>query len=390
MGDHALLSASAAHRWLHCPPSARLEEKLPESRSDYAEEGSLAHEIAELKLRKYCIEPMGPRTFNARIKKLKENPFFQEEMLKHTDTYLDYVAGVLHGFSSPPYVAAEKRIDYSAYAPEGFGTGDCIIIGGNILHVIDFKYGKGIKIPAKDNPQMRLYALGAYTEFSFLYPIETVKMTIVQPRIEGVSVTSVSEDSMSIEELLSWGESIKSIAQKAFNDEGEFDPGEHCRFCRAKSLCRSRADRYLSLEEFNNMKPSLISNEEIGLILERAKELAVWVKSLEDYALCECLQGNDIPGWKVVEGRATRQFINQDEAFKILVSNGIEETILYERKPLTLTETEKLIGRDKFKELLTPYVNISQGKPTLAPMNDKRETYKRLTAAEAFSEGSMQ
>lgn len=383
MGDHALLSASASHRWLHCPPSARLEEQLPESKSDFAEEGSLAHEIAELKLRKYCIEPMGARTFNSRIKKFRENQLFQEEMLKHTDTYLDYIAGVLHGFSSSPYVAAEKRIDYSAYAPEGFGTGDCIIIGGNVLHIIDFKYGKGVPVSAKDNPQMMLYALGAYTEYSFLYPIDTVKMTIVQPRLD-----IISEDSKSIEELLIWGEGIKPIAKKAFSGEGEYSPGEHCRFCRAKALCKARTDHHMGLEVFHKMKPPLISKEEVGQILERAQQLSAWVKSLEEYALSQCLQGNEIPGWKVVEGRATRQFINQDEAFKILVAKGIEETMLYERKPLTLTETEKLIGKEKFKELLSPYISIPQGKPTLAQMTDKRESFKKVTAAEAFADTS--
>ncbi|MDP4145372.1 MAG: DUF2800 domain-containing protein [Bacillota bacterium] len=381
MGEHALLSASSSHRWLHCTPSARLEEKLPESSSQYAEEGSLAHEIAELKLRKYCIEPMGARAFNARIKKFKENPLFQEEMLKHTDTYLDYIAGVLHGFSSPPYVAAEKKIDYSSYAPDGFGTGDCIIIGGNILHIIDFKYGKGVPVSAKDNPQMKLYALGAYTEYSFLYPIDTVKMTIVQPRLD-----SISEDSLSIEELLKWGESIKPIAKLAFDGEGEYSTGEHCRFCRAKALCRARADHYLSLEEFHKMKPPLISKEEVGEILKRAQELSAWVKSLEEFALSECLQGNEVSGWKLVEGRAVRQFVNQEEAFKVLMDNGFEETMLYERKPLTLTETEKLVGKTKFKELLSAYIHTPPGKPTLALKEDKRETFKRLTAAEAFAE----
>jgi hypothetical protein len=383
MGAHALLSASASHRWLQCPPSARLEEKLAESKSDFAEEGSLAHEIAEFKLRKYCIEPMGARSFNARIKKFREHSLFQEEMLKHTDTYLDYIAGVLHGFSSPPYVAVEKKIDYSAYAPEGFGTGDCIIIGGNILHIIDFKYGKGVSVSAKNNPQMMLYALGAYTEYSFLYPIDTVKMTIVQPRLE-----SISEDSMSLEELLSWGEGIKPIANMAFNGEGEYSPGEHCRFCRAKALCRARTDSYLSLEEFHKMKAPLISKEEVGAILKRAQELSAWVKSLEEYALSECLQGSEIQGWKVVEGRAVRQFTNQEEAFKVLMGNGFEETMLYERKPLTLTETEKLVGKTKFKELLSAYINTPLGKPTLALNEDKREPFKRMTAAEAFAEAS--
>lgn len=214
MDEHALLSASSSHRWLQ-------EEKLPESKSDYAEESSLAHEIAELKLRKYCIEPMGARSLNAKLKKLKENPLFQDEMLKHTDTYLDYIAGILHGFSSLPYVAAEKRIDYSSYVPEGFGTGDCIIIGGNLLHIIEFMYCRDVPVSAKSNTQMMLYALGAYNEYAFLYPIDTVKMTIIQPRLD-----SISEDTMTIEELLIWGEVIKPIAKLAFNGEGEYNPEE--------------------------------------------------------------------------------------------------------------------------------------------------------------------
>jgi hypothetical protein len=380
MGAHALLSASSSHRWLHCTPSARLEEQLPESSSQYAEEGSLAHELAELKLRKYCIEPMGARTFNARIKKFKDNPLFQEEMLKHTDTYLDYIAGVLHSFTSPPYVAAERRVDYSTYASEGFGTCDCIIIGGNILHIVDFKYGKGVHVSAKGNSQMKLYALGAYIEYSFLYPIDIVKMTIVQPRIDN----SISEDSLSIEELLIWGESIKPIAKLAFDGEGEYSPGEHCKFCRAKALCRARAGHYLSLEEFHEMKPPLIPKEEVGEILRRAQELSAWIKSLEEFVLSECLQGNDVPGWKLVEGRAVRQFVNQEEAFKVLIDNGFEETMLYERKPLTLSDTEKLLGKAKFKELLGLYIHTPPGKPTIAISEDKRETFKKMTAAEAF------
>lgn len=378
---HALLSASSSHKWLACTPSARLEEKLPERTSEYAEEGRLAHAIAELKVKKYCVEPMGARTFNSRLKKFKEDPLFQEEMLKHTDTYLDYISKILHSYDNPPYVAVEKMINYSTYAPEGFGTGDCIIIGGNTMNIIDLKYGKGVPVSAVENSQMKLYALGAYTEYSFLYPIKTVKMTIVQPRLD-----SISEFEMPIEELLKWGESIKPIAQKAFKGEGDFFPGDHCRFCRAKALCRARADFNTSLEEYKGMKPPLISNEEVGVILEKAKNLAAWVKDLEEYALSECLKGNDIPGWKAVEGRSTRQFTDLDKAFEILKSNGIEETMLYERKPLTLAATEKLIGKPKFKELLSNYVNTPPGKPALVLESDKREPIKLITAEEAFKD----
>lgn len=377
---HALLSASGAHKWLHCTPSAKLEETFPETESQYANEGRLAHEIGELKLRKAFIEPMGPKAFNNRLKKLQEDPLYQEEMLKHTDTYLDYVYSVVHGYSSPPYIAVEKRLDYSAYAPEGFGTGDCIIIGGNTLHVVDLKYGKGVPVSAEDNPQMKLYALGAYIEYSFLYPVGTVKMTIVQPRLD-----SISEWSIQIHDLLKWGDGIKMIAQIAFEGGGVFSPGEHCRFCRAKSLCRARAEFNTSLEEYNMMKPPLISNEEVGQILKRAQDLAAWAKNLEEYALSECLKGNEISGWKAVEGRSTRQFTDTDAAFKVLKDNSIDEAMLYERKPLTLSKVEELIGKKKFKELLTEYVDRPPGKPALVLSSDKREAITRITVEEAFN-----
>jgi len=381
MSDHALLSASGAHKWLNCTPSARLEETLPERESDYANEGRLAHEIAELKLRKAFVEPMGPRAFNNRLKKLQEKPLYQAEMQKHTDTYLEYIQGIVHGFKEPPYITVEKQVDYSGYAPEGFGTSDCIIISGNTLHVIDLKYGKGVPVSAVNNPQMRLYALGAYNEYSFLYPIDQVKMTIVQPRLD-----NISEDTISVFELLAWGSSIKPIAEKAFAGEGEFVPGEHCRFCRAKALCRARADFYIALEDFKQMKPPLISNEEVGQILERAKALAKWVSELEEYALAEILKGNEIPGWKVVEGRTSRQYVDQDAAFKALMMAGIDEAILYERKPLTVAQVEKVLGKAEYRKLLEEpgLVKTEPGKPTLVPENDKREPIKRPSAADDF------
>jgi len=382
--EHALLSASGSHRWLTCTPSARLEDSLPEKESDYANEGRLAHEIAELKLRKAFTDPMGPRTFNNRIKKFKENPLFQDEMLKHTDTYLDYLSKIVHSYNTLPYVAVEKRVDYSTYAPEGFGTGDCIIIGGNTLRVNDLKYGKGVPVSAWDNPQMKLYALGALSEYSILYAIEKVVLAIIQPRLD-----SISEFELSVDELLAWGESIKTTAHKAFTGVGEFVPGEHCMFCRAKALCRARSDFHTSLEDFKEMKPPLISNEEVGQILGRAQNLAAWVKNLEEYALAECLKGNEIPGWKAVHGRGNRQFTNVDAAFGVLKANGVDEAMLYERKPLTLAATEELLGKGRFNALLNEYVNKPPGKPTLVLESDAREPLKRQSAAEVFNdEGS--
>lgn len=380
--QHALLSASSAHKWLHCPPSARLEETLPEKESTYANEGRLAHEIAELKLRKSFIEPMGLRTFNSRLKKLQENPLYQEEMLNHTDTYLDYVSSIVHGYQTRPYVAIEKRLDFSNYVPEGFGTGDCIVIHGDTLHVIDFKYGKGVPVSAEENPQMMLYAIGAYEAYAILYPISKVKLSIVQPRIG-----EPSEWEISVSDLLAWGETVKPIAQKAFAGEGEFNSGEHCRFCRAKARCRARADFNLTLEAQYPMKPPIISNEELGQILVKAQNLAKWAKDLEEYALAECLKGNEIPGWKAVEGRGSRTYTNIDEAFKVLMANGIEEAMLYERKPLSVPSVEKLLGKAKYKELLLAagYIKTEPGKPTLVPLSDKREAIQCQNAQTVFS-----
>ena len=377
---HALLSASGAHKWLHCTPSARLEETLPESTSEYAEEGRLAHAIAELKVRK-LIEPMSQRTFNSRLKKPSEDPRFQNEMLRYTDTYRDHICSIVHTYNSLPYMSVEKRIDYSAYVPEGFGTGDCIIIGGDTLHVIDLKYGKGVPVSAEANPQMMLYALSAYTEYSFLFGITDIQMTIVQPRLD-----SISEYRMSADELLAWGESIKPVAQKAFAGKGEFVPGEHCRFCRAKALCRARAEFNTSLEEYHGMKPPLLSNEDVGVILVRAQHLAKWAKDLEEYALGECLLGNEIPGWKAVEGRSTRQFTDQEAAFTTLRTDGVEEAMLYERKPLTLAAIEKLLGKSRFTTLLSTFIETPPGKPALAPEADKREPIKRASAKDDFAE----
>ncbi|MBT2696379.1 DUF2800 domain-containing protein [Bacillus sp. ISL-40] len=367
---HAVLSASASHRWLSCTPSVRLEEQFPESTSTFAEEGTLAHEIAELKLRKHFVEPMSARTFNTRLNKMKKHELFQEEMLKHTDTYLEYLQKISIALSTSPYVAVEKKINYTSYAPEGFGTVDCLMIGGDTLYVTDFKYGKGIPVSAEDNPQMKLYALGAYLAYSFLYPIKSIHLAIIQPRLN-----SISEYSLTLDELLAWGEEIKPIAQKAFNGEGEFVPGEHCKFCRAKAKCRARAEQYSALEDFKMMKPPLISNEEVGEILARAENIEAWVKALKEYALAEVLKGKEIPGWKAVEGRGSRSYVDQDVAFAHLKENGIDEAILFERVPLTVSKIEKVLVKKEFKSLLEEpgHVKKSTGKPTLAPIGDKRK-----------------
>lgn len=378
---HALLSASASHRWLACTPSVRLEEQFPDSTSEYAEEGTLAHEIAELKLRKHFIEPISQRAFNTRLNKMKKHELYQDEMLKHTDTYLEYLQGIALSLSAAPYVAVEKRINYSSYAPEGFGTVDCLIIGGETLYVTDFKYGKGVAVSAEDNPQMKLYALGAFLEYSFLYPIKEIKLAIIQPRLN-----SISEFTLTVEELLSWGEEIKPAAKKAFDGEGDFVPGEHCKFCRAKAKCRARAEEFSALADFTSLNPPLLTDEEVGQMLEKGQHVESWIKALKEYALAECLKGNQIAGWKAVEGRGTRAFVNIDAAFDHLIDRGLDEAVLYERVPLTVPKLEKQLGKKEFRELLEEagHVVKSAGKPTLAPISDKRQAVGSPDASSDF------
>ncbi|MEG2050921.1 MAG: DUF2800 domain-containing protein [Oscillospiraceae bacterium] len=380
---HALLSASGSHKWLHCPPSARLEEQQPETTSDYAEEGRLAHEICELVIRKHLIEPMGTKKFNNALKKLQEKPFYDQEMLSCAEAYKDFISGVVYGYSSKPFVAVEKRVDYSHVAPGGFGTCDCIIIGDNVLHIIDYKHGKGVPVSPFENPQMMLYALGALREYSLLYCIDTVRMTIVQPRLNSEFETY----ELGASDLSIWATEVQPIAQMAYDGKGDFKSGEHCRFCKVKATCRERNNTMTALEAFGGMKPPLISNAEVGEILEKAQTLKSWVTDLEEYALAEILKGNEIAGWKAVEGRSNRTFMDTDSAFDEVKKAGYKEELLYTRKPITLSEVEKLLGKKEFSELLSDHVIKPPGKPTLALLSDKREPINlKVTAAEAFTQ----
>lgn len=367
---HALLSASGAHRWLNCTASPRLEETFPDNQSEHAALGTLAHEVGELKLQKW-LTLMKPSTYTSRLKKLKNSPLWEDAIMGHTDTYIDYIKSIVHQFPSNPYVAIEKRLNFSAWVPEGFGTGDCIIIGNETLYVIDFKYGKGVPVSAERNEQLLLYALGAYTEYSFLYSIRNVVLVVVQPRLD-----SISEYGLTTKELLDWGENVKPVARKAFEGNGEFKAGDWCRFCRAKSQCRARATDLISLESYGFAKPPLLSNEEIGQILLKAKDLAKWAKDIEEWALGECLAGGEVPGWKVVAGRTSRGYTDMDAAFENLKTQGVREELLFERKPLTVPALEKVLGKELYENWSADFVKIEPGKPTLVQENDKREALK--------------
>lgn len=378
MAKHATLSASAAHRWLKCTPSARLEQDFPDTTSEAAREGTLAHEMCELKLINEFIKPMTKSVFTRSMNKLRKAELYDPEMEEHTDFYIDYIKSIYGVYEDTPYINAEKKVDFSEIVPEGFGTCDCVLICGTEMHIVDFKYGKGVPVDAEKNPQLMLYALGALIEYSMLYDIQTVSMHIVQPRLDRVSKAVLTKEA-----LLAWAQDIKPVALKAFNGEGEFMPSEEaCRFCRAKAQCRARADKNLALAKEDFKAPELLTDEEIGKVLELSKDLKSWVSDVEEYALSKCLAGGDIPGFKAVEGRSTRAFADQDKAFEILMANGVEEALLYERKPLTLAKVEKMVGKKEFAEMVGDYIIKPPGKPTLAPASDKRQAVTLKSTAE--------
>ena len=399
---HALLSASAASRWMKCTAAPRFEEKLPESTSEYAEEGRLAHAIAELKVLKKFTTAITPRTYSTRLNKLKKDPIYNPEMDKTTDLYLEHLVEQAMTYDSSPTVAAEVKVDFSEYVPEGFGTCDCVMIGGDTLSITDYKHGKGVPVSATGNPQMRLYALGALKRYAPIFgdSIKKVRMSIDQPRLD----TETSTDLITVEELRAWGESIKPIAQKAFSGLGEFVPGEHCRFCRGKAQCRARAGINTALEDFSSCVPAgsvteeekasmeaaakdlgaevpgLLTDEEIGDLLTRGRYLVQWYTDLEEYAAKALLDGKPIPGWKLVAGRSNRTFTDQDAAIQAVIKAGYDEALVYDRKPKTLTQLEELMGKKEFAEKIGGFVFKPLGKPTLAPASDKRDPYSPAAA----------
>ena len=388
---HSLLSPSGAHRWLSCTPSAMLERQFPDTGSDAAAEGTLAHELAELKLRHYfqTVE-FGKTKFTRAVNKLKKEPLWNDEMQGYTDTYLDYVKSVAVGFEHTPSVAIEKHVDLGNYIPHlsdedpAGGTADCILIGGGELHIIDFKYGKGVPVSAEGNPQLALYALGTYEAYKILYPIERIELHIVQPRLS----EEASHWGCPLSELLAFGKWVNGRAELAIKGEGDFRPSkENCRFCRARGTCRVRAEENVKLAFDVGKKPPLISNDEMGEYLKKGEDVAKWLSDLQDCALAECLAGKAVPGWKAVEGRGSREWIDLDTAFSGLAAAGVEEELLWERKPLSVAQAEKVIGKKEFEAMAGKYVKKRPGKPALVRESDNRPAItNKITAAEAFKE----
>lgn len=389
---HADLTASGSVRWLACPPSAQLEKQFPDTTSEAAREGTLAHEICEIKARQrfykrteigYIAKNVATRELN----KLRKDPLYLDEMEGFTDDYVEELDIHALEFPEKPHIALETKLDLSDWIPGGFGTADCIMVGGDKLIIADFKYGKGVRVDAENNTQMQLYALGAWKKFSLVYDIKRIRMVIIQPRL---SVNPSIWDT-TIEELLAFGEYANARARLAINGEGEYNPGEaQCRFCRARQQCRARADYNIKMM-FGDVPvhqlPPLITDEEVGKYLAQGEDLASWLKDLQEYALRTCLAGGEIPGYKAVEGRGSRDWTDQEAAFKALQDAGVPEGVMYERKALTLAALEKVVGKKAFAEAVGDYIEKKPGKPALVKESDKRPAISNVpTVEEAFKE----
>jgi len=360
MGKHAILSASSADRWLHCPPSARLCESYDDKGSNYAAEGTDAHALCEYKLRK----ALGMETTDP-----TENlSWYNSEMEECATGYAAYVLEQVEAAKqtcADPIVLIEQRVDFSRWVQDGFGTADCIIIADGVLNIVDYKHGKGVEVSAVDNPQMMLYALGALEIFDGIYDINTIRMTIYQPRKSNISVYEMQKS-----DLLGWADTeLTEKAQLAYGGQGEFHCGEWCRFCKAKAECRERAAVNLELAQYEFQSPALLDDDEIADILGRLDALTAWAADVKEYALQQAVSGTSFPGWKLVEGRSNRRYTNETAVASAVESIGIDP---YEHKVLGVTAMQKLLGKSRFEELLAPYIEKPQGKPTLVPESDKR------------------
>ena len=375
LDKHAVLSASSSHRWLACPPSALICAKEKDKPSEFALQGTDAHSLCEYKLKTALGQQSKDPT--------EDLAFFDEEMADCTDMYAQYVMEQLSAAKercSDPIVLVEQHLDFSRWVPEGFGTGDCVIVADEMLTVIDFKYGVGILVEAENNPQMMCYALGALSLFDGIYDIKEITMTIFQPRREHISTFTISKEA-----LLSWAEeTLAPTAELAAKGEGEFKAGGHCQFCKAKATCRKRAEYNLELARYDFEMPASLEDDEIEVILAKADELVSWVNDIKEYALQQAVSGKEWKDLKLVEGRSNRKYVNDKAVAEKIENAGYDP---YEKKVIGITAMTKMLGKTKFEELLSGLIEKPQGKPTLVPMSDKRPAMKKSAeAANDFKE----
>lgn len=374
MSDHAVLSASGSHRWLNCLPSARLELEFENKESNAAAEGTAAHALCEHKLKK-ALHMRSKRPVSS---------YNTDEMEEHSDAYVEFVMEQLElakQSCTDPLILIEQRLDFSCYVPQGFGTSDCIIIGDKNLHIIDFKYGMGVLVDVVDNPQMKLYALGALEIYDSLHDIEEVSMTIFQPRRENVSTWTIP-----VKELKDWAENeLRPKAKKAYEGEGDYLPGEWCTFCRAAVKCRARAEEKLKLAQMEFKLPPLLTDSEIEEVLSKLSDLTKWANEIITYATDAAVNhGKEWHGFKVVEGRSVRKYKDEEAVAEAVKANGYKD--IYRQSLITLTEMQKLMGKKKFEEILGGLIHKPPGKPTLVPLSDKRPAMNISNVKNEFNE----
>ncbi|MBO5158070.1 MAG: DUF2800 domain-containing protein [Lachnospiraceae bacterium] len=374
MSKHAILSASGSHRWLNCTPSARLELEFENTTSEAAREGTAAHALCEHKLKKF-------------LKKRSKRPvsdYNSDEMEECTDAYAEFVMEQYEEakkYCKDPVILIEQKLDFSCYVPEGFGTGDCIIISDDKLHIIDFKYGQGIFVEAEHNPQMMLYALGALEIYDALYDIKEISMTIFQPRRENISTWTIP-----IEDLKAWAEEeLKPKAQLAYDGDGEYLPGEWCTFCKAAVKCRARAEEKMKLARMEFKMPPLLTDAEIEEVLTVLPDLTKWANEITAYATEAAIHhGKEWNGFKVVEGRSNRKYRDEQLVAEAAKEHGY--TDIYRQSLIPMTEMQKLMGKSAFEEILGDLIYKPPGKPTLVPNTDKRPTMNVTNAENEFNE----
>ena len=372
---HSVLGASVADRWMNCTPSAQLTAGMEDETTTFAAEGTAAHALCEWKVRKALKMRAGRRP---------TSDYWTDEMEEVTDDYRDFImdlVGQAKLTCKDPVTLIEQHLDFSCYVPDGFGTGDFLLVADKELNVVDFKYGRGVAVYADHNPQMMLYALGALNLFDCLYDIEQVTMTIFQPRLSSISTWTISA-----EELYKWAEEVlKPKAELAAKGEGEFISGSWCRFCKARNTCRARAESFLELAKMEFQPPALLLDEEVAEVMEKADELSKWASDVMAYAQAEAIEnGKHWNGYKLVEGRSTRRFIDEKKVEE--AAKGAGYTDIYNKSLITLTAFEKLMGKDTFKEVLGSFVTKPAGKLTLVPVSDKRPEVTVNTVNDEFQE----
>ena len=380
MAQHAILSPSAAHRWLNCTAAPLLEKDVEDKGSTFAEEGSLAHAYCAKKLKEFLGK--GVSEENKEIAELNEQ-YHSGEMDEYTDTYKTIVLekfNAARAKTKDAQLLVEVKLDFSHYVPNAFGTSDAVIIADGCMEVIDFKYGKGVKVSAVENPQMMIYALGAWDLFNFEYNITKVKMTIVQPRLD-----NRSEFEISVGDLINWAVDVLEPKAKEAYAGGTQKPGDWCQFCKVKAKCRAIATKCVEVRQ-NHPDPRLISKEDMErTILPLLSTIKTWLSGVEEFSLEQALAGVQYQGFKIVEGRSVRKITNPSAVMKLLGENGFtEESYLKPTELRSITDLEKLIGKKRFGTLCADYINKPQGKPTLVPESDKRKAMNQ--AKDDFAE----